>query len=161
MTQRATSNIEIMRVVPNCRFIPYSDLWKIRSLDELLPRSIILYQNRKIGHWITVFENHEGINVFDSLGYLPDEELSLFDLDIRNRYHENYTYLTKLLSQAPYIIYNENRYQKRNTSTCGMHVAFRLYNSDLTNDEYRRLMNMIPNKDVYVSKFFLKKLNNS
>lgn len=158
------TNVEILQLIPNCKFFLYSDLWKVKSLNELLPRSIILYQLAKVGHWVCIFENKEGINVFDSLGYAPDDELDLIEDRLRLiKYHEDYTYLLKLLSQTDKeIIYNDHRLQAKSTSTCGMWVTHRLMHSDMTEDEYYDMMKKIKNKDLYIAKYwkFLKSQHN-
>jgi len=156
---RATNNEEICKIVPNCKFFLYSDLYKVKTIDELLPKSIVLYQTAKVGHWIGVFKNSEGINVFDSLGYLPDDELKNLPRSMKERLHQDYTYLTRLLYNSNRkIIVNDVRLQSKGTSTCGMHVAYRLLHSDMLNDDYVRMMMKIKNKDLFVANEFMKYL---
>lgn len=157
---RPTTNVEICGVIPNCKFYLYSNLWKIRNVNDLLPKSIILYQTAKVGHWIGIFKNREGLNIYDSLGFMPDHELSNVPPSIRRELHEDYTYLTALLSQSNYIVYNEYRHQRKGTSTCGMHVAHRLMYSYMTNDEYNDDMQRIKDKDKYVANYFKNLLYN-
>jgi hypothetical protein len=144
------SNTDILNKV-DCKFLLYSNMHNIKSIRQLLPKTLILYQPADIGHFTCVFENDEGINYFDPFGYVPDIPLSWGHF---GDYHD-FTYLTKLLSESDEpIIYNEFHLQKMDTSTCGHWCALRLLYSDMCNDDFHRCFKNIKNKDRMIVKLF-------
>ena len=140
---------------PDLRFIPYEELPNLKSLDDLLPSTLLLYQLAKVGHFVCIFQNDEGVNFYDPLGYSPDAEL---DLEIspqrRQQSHEDYTYLLELLSQAPSVVWNEHRYQMKGTSVCGAWCAIRLMCRQMTNDQFWKVWSRVPNRDLVVAKLY-------
>jgi hypothetical protein len=148
------SNIQIQKKV-RCKFILYQDMHKIRNINELLPKTIILYQTARVGHWCCVFENSQGINFFDPLGFFIDEMLYRVSYDEATNIHHDYTYLIKLLaSQDRPVIYNEYRLQKSGTTTCGYWCTVRLIFSDVENDEFYDCFKNIHDKDKLIVKIF-------
>jgi hypothetical protein len=117
--------------------------------------TIILYQLAKTGHFVCIFENHEGINFFDPLGFFPDDELNVASHYAIKQLHHDYTYLLKLLltSDKP-VIYNEYKLQLHGTSTCGMWCVIRLLLRDMTNEEFHNLFKDKQNRDIVVAKIF-------
>lgn len=159
MTSRLThtplNSAEIQDKIGDLQFIPYEELPEISDVDELLPQSLILYQLAKTGHFVCVFENSEGINFFDPLGYSPDAELNVpIEPHLRYQKHENFTHMLRLLSQADHVVWNEHRYQMKGTSTCGHWCTIRLLCSKLTNDEFWRVWQRIPNRDRIVALLY-------
>lgn len=141
------------------QYVPYEELSTIDQLDQLLPRSLILYQLAKVGHFVCVFENDElgphTVNFFDPLGYRPDALLSRpMDPQYRYQYHQDYTHLLELLSQSDQIISNEHRFQMKGTSTCGKWCTIRLMYSCLTNEEFWNVWKRIPNRDLVVARLY-------
>lgn len=143
---------EIQRKI-GCKFILYENMHKINDIRELLPFTLILYQLAYVGHFCCVFENSEGINFFDPLGYAPDDELEL-----SNGYapKHDYTYLVKLLSKSDKpIIYNEHKLQSKKTSTCGHWCSVRMLCSELYCDEFANCFKNVPNRDITISRIYL------
>lgn len=153
----ALSNEDIMRVVPNLKFYQYSEIHKLKMYD-LLPYSLILYQpmgEHRIGHFVCIFDNSEGINFFDPFGNIPDIPLE-WGRGYHSKYH-NYTYLTRLLYQASKhtpIIYNEYPLQDIDTSTCGHWCAIRLIYRKVTNDAFFNSFKHIKNKDDMIVRLY-------
>ena len=93
-----------------CKFFLYSELYKLDSIEQLLPCSLILYQIAEVGHFCCVFKNDEGINFFDPLGFTPDYMLQYGDAEAIKKLHHDYTYLLKLLYNQPLkVIYNNHK----------------------------------------------------
>jgi hypothetical protein len=149
------NNIDIQNKV-GCDFILYENMMNIRNINELLPKTLILYQLHKVGHFCCVFKNDEGINFFDPLGIYVDDELLLTSPDRKHKLHHDFTYLTKLLSDVKDtpIIYNEYQLQGHKTSTCGDWCAIRMIYSDLFNDEFKDCFNGIKNRDKLIVKLY-------
>lgn len=147
----ALSNDNIQSKV-NCKFILYQDMYRINNISELLPKCLILYQLATIGHFCCVFINSEGINFFDPLGYFPDDELKLVSGGAPKH---DFTYLNKLLwnTDIP-IIYNDYKFQSKNTSTCGHWCCIRMIYSKLTNDEFISCFKNIAEKDDLIVKLY-------
>lgn len=134
------NNNEILQKIDNCKFILYENMHKIKSIYELLPKTLILYQiYPNYGHFCCVFQNDEGINFFDPIGLIVDKELNIIEVKRRHKTYQNYPYLTKLLynyNDGKKIIYNQYKLQHTGTATCGYFCAIRLYYSNLSNDEF-------------------------
>jgi hypothetical protein len=141
------------------KFVPYEELSEMTDLSQLLPASLILYQLGPVGHFVCVFQNQElgedTVQFFDPLGYLPDQPLEkALPAEYRYRYHQNWTYLLELLSQADRIVYNEHRLQTRGTSTCGHWCTIRLLLSNLTNAQFFQLWKRKPKRDEVVARIY-------
>jgi len=148
---------EVIDKVPGCRFIAYENMHLVKSVRELLPRTLILYQLAKVGHFCCVFNNQEGINFFDPMGMFPDDELTIINPTKAHQTHQDFTYLVKLLSDGSGgCIWNEYKYQTSGTSTCGMWCAIRMIYSDLTNQEFHHVFRNIPNKDMVIANLYFK-----
>ena len=138
-----------------CKFVPYEDMHKIKSIDELLPCTLILYQLAKVGHFCCVFENSEGINFFDPLGIFVDDELLKTSPDRIHRLHHDFTYLTQLLAnQTKPVIYNQYKLQAHHTSTCGYWCTIRMIYKDIHNDDFKRCFRGITNRDKLIVKLY-------
>jgi hypothetical protein len=113
-----------------CNLVMYSDIRKYKSVDELLGkygRCIILYiwkqnaNNQSEGHWVSIVKTADNkIRFTDSFGAIVDkpiEKLSKYD---RQRFNEDYKYLSDLLINCPYKLeYNEKRIQNKHSQVCG------------------------------------------
>ena len=132
------SNDDIQRKV-DCKFLPYDHLHLIKSINELLPKCLLLYQIWEgYGHFCCVFENEEGLNFFDPVGIKIDDELKVIDSQRRQQTYQDHPYLSKLFyDSGKRIIYNEYKLQHMGTATCGQFCAIRLKYSYLFNDEFR------------------------
>ena len=152
------SNVDIQNKI-NCKFILYSDMHKIHNIDELLPKTVILYELAKVGHFCCIFENYElgvkTINFFDPLGLCVDDELNLTSYDRRQRLNHNFTYLTRLLAnQDKPVVYNEHNLQSKKTATCGHWVTIRLICSELPNDIFYNCFKNIIDRDKLIVKMY-------
>lgn len=155
LTHTALSDRDVTRLVPHCQFVPYEDVHQFQSLRQLLPKSLLLYELARVGHFCCVFENNEGVNFFDPLGYQPDEELLLANPEYIERYHQDYTYLIRLLLQTKRpVIYNEYKLQASGTSTCGHWCTLRLLCSKLTNEQFVSLFDNVDDRDQIVAEVF-------
>jgi len=130
------SEKDIQAVLPNIPIYTYEEL-KNKTINDLLPASIILYQDTKnMGHWTAVFlDRNRKINFFDSYGYPPDYQLAF------SRYNRLYDqkYLSNIIKDHN-IIYNDIRLQKKiSSNTCGRWVVMRLLMKELTSREFSKL----------------------
>jgi len=145
----ALSNTDILKKV-DCKFLLNNQLNNITDINILLPKTLLLYQPAKIGHFTCVFSNREGINYFDSYGTVPDTPLKWYP----DNHEAGFTFLTKLLTKPNSIIYNEKKLQSKNTSTCGHWCCIRLIYSNLTNEEFNSCFDGIKNKDELIVKLY-------
>ena len=148
------SNLDIIKKV-KCKFYPYEDMYKITSISDILPKSLLLYQLADIGHFVCIFRNREGINFFDPYGYKPDEELKMMPIERRDKMHHNFTYIIRLLlNQKLPVIYNEYKLQANDTATCGHCCTIRMLFSDMSNDDFAMSFKGIRDKDEKIVKLY-------
>jgi hypothetical protein len=128
-----------IRSFVSCKVIPYEELSRYDTIDEVLSRdkcAIILYQIREdFGHWVAINKIHDNIEFFDSYGYRPDEEFKFAKFNKK-------PYLTRLLIKSPYqIIYNPYKLQKDgfDMNTCGRWVVLRILMKDIPIKTFSRL----------------------
>ncbi len=105
---------------------------KIVKIDDVylmtLDKEWIIVNNK--GHWIVVGFDNIG-EYFDSLGKCPPKEiLEFFKKSNIDKY-----------------IYNEYRFQKKNTSTCGFYVIFFIFMRCLENKTFEEVIEMLKEKD--------------
>jgi len=145
------SNIDILEKVQDCKFYTYSDLFNLRYVGQLLPRALLLYQPADIGHFTCVFLNREGINYFDPYGRYMDRSDYFTGYD-----GSDFTQLTHILSQAPFVIWNEHPLQSsdNDSQTCGYWCAVRLFYSDLTNDEFYDVFSRVLDRDEEIVQIY-------
>lgn len=143
-------------------FMLYEDMFKLTSIDQLLPQTLLLYEIHQIGHFCCVFLNKEGINFFDSLGGQPDDILANAEPYAVEHKHHDFKYLVQLLLNSPSdcpIIYNDHRLQGHLTNTCGHWCTLRLLWWRLSNEEFYHQVNDLArksgmNRDEWVAKVF-------
>lgn len=155
ITKEPLNNEDIQNKI-NCKFILYENMHNINNIEQLLPATLILYQLRGdgVGHFCCVFENSEGVNFFDPLGFKPDEELKLMNSPINSIGHD-FTYLLRLLANTNKpIIYNNHKLQSHKTSTCGHWCTVRMACRDLYCDEFAKCFTGIKNKDLLIAKIY-------
>jgi hypothetical protein len=152
------TNIDILnrvkKYINGVQFIPYSNLKNITNIEQLLPATIILYQNDgDVGHFVCIFLNTEGIQYFDPLGYFPDWYLGKVDNITRIKMNENFTYMINLLLNSKYKVnYNATRLESKDTSMCGHFVGVRLALHNLTCDEFIKIFKT-KNKTKYYNDY--------
>jgi len=132
---RALDGHEVLDIAgKKTKLIVYEDLKNYRTLSDLLKpygSVVILYEwqrqgNNSIGHYISVNKVKDSIEHFDSLMFLPDQELKMVPKNIRKSTRQDHTYLTRLYSESGYpISYNHHKLQADNTSTCGRWAGLR------------------------------------
>ena len=128
------------------RIIPYHELIKYRSIEELLANSpvIILFETKyDVGHYTALYyDQNDVLHFFDPYGMKPDEELNF-------AHYNNTPYLTNLLSKyTKPLKVNNFRYQKwtEDINTCGRHSGVRIRTRFIWSDlEYQELLG---NKDL-------------
>jgi len=139
-----------------CKFVLYENMHKINTINELLPKTLILYQLARVGHFCCVFVNDEGINFFDPLGFKPDTELKLAHGIIP--YHD-YSYLVKLfINSGKKIVYNNHKLQASGTSTCGHWCSLRMLYSNLSCDEFANIFKDVNDRDETIAKIFYNEI---
>jgi hypothetical protein len=132
------------------KFVPYEKMYTFTNINQLLPRTLILYELNTVGHFCAIFINDEGINFFDSYGRMIDKYLSNINDDYyKHTLHQDFPYLIKLFdSSNNRIIYNEYCYQNKNTATCGIWCLIRLIYSSLSNEEFHDYFKNIDDKKI-------------
>lgn len=132
--------------------IPYHDLSKYTSIDQLLPKKkdavVLLYENRPMdGHFVAITKTPKEISFFDPYGEIVDKQLR-YSNHSRQRVEGGADQsLHNLLSTARVpVYYNDYKYQRDGNlvNTCGRHaVNFIRYNQDkgLDLEEYNEMMN--------------------
>lgn len=133
----AFSGRDISRMLnDNCLIIKYSDLAKIKDIDEVLDQPcIVLYEtSQNFGHWTLLLKIHPlgskvpTLELFDSYAYKPDEQIKFIPENFRNGKNA-YPHLSWLVANSGYkkIISNNVRLQKsaKDINTCGRWCALR------------------------------------
>jgi hypothetical protein len=160
----ALSGEEMQKLNPEALIITYDKLNLIDDLSDLFDKFdkvIILYllQNKYMGHWITLFINKNGLNVFDPLGVPPDYQLDKLNKKKRKILNQEKNRLNFLLNKYKYQV-NNIIYQNPKTQVCGCFVSHRLFHYKLNNYEYLNIFikNNIKNIDLFVAQFCHNKL---
>lgn len=117
------------------------------TLDQFLGparTAILLYELKPhSGHFIAVFERQGGvIEVFDSLGYVPDDELEFIPSQFRQRSNQDHSWLLCLLQQSGCRVeYNEVPLQRDvpGVATCGRWCIFRIAHRDISIKQFQKL----------------------
>ncbi len=143
------SDKDVLNLVDHkANFITYDKLKYINDIDELLSpygSCIILYLSEpSFGHFVSlnlVGPNQDNLEHFDSYGYVPDDELKVFNLDpqMRKQLGEDYPYLLQLMYDSPYeLSFNEHKLQakKNDIKTCGYWAAMRTVLKHLPLEEF-------------------------
>lgn len=135
------SGRQLHDLLPNATILKYSQL---KNFDKLPPLPLILLYEFKpdFGHWTSVLETKEGLEHYDSFGFLPDKELEVIvPKEYRKVSGQNYKYLLHLLynSNKP-VNYNQYPFQMEDTSTCGRWVVLRNNFNFLTIDQFKKMI---------------------
>ncbi len=120
----------------NCHVLTYKDLSTINNIEEILDKPcVILYETKEnFGHWTLLLKIHPldsktpTLELFDSYGYSPDEQLKFIPEYFRNDKNSG-PHLSWLVANSGYknIISSGVKLQKskNDTNTCGRWVAVR------------------------------------
>jgi hypothetical protein len=138
---------DIYKVLDNkVRILTYPQLKHFNSIDELLDpydKCIVLYMiDKNLGHYVSIFRRSNGnIEVYDPYGMWDVDGEMVF---VSKKYNEGkYPILSKLIYESPYKYeYNDHHLQAENpnVSTCGMHAIMRLQNTNLSINEYAKVL---------------------
>lgn len=167
-----TSRNDILYMFDNkVKIIPFGDLDKYDSLDELLEpymSVIILYPNPPpnddIGHWCCIMVNNDGkdkLRFFDSYGCYIDSKIADYDSQVReshkiepkllelimgSKYYDKDSvyYNDKILQGEILIVKDPNPYNGQLISTCGLWCTLRLKNKHMGDDEFYRQFYELP-----------------
>lgn len=132
------SDSDIKRYLPHCNLMTYPDFAKAvqdgKTLEELMGGGkvlVLLYCFvPRVGHWTCVFQrNNRVIEVFDSLGFFPDNELEFIPRSFRSQSGQNHSYLIQLLLKSKKKIeYNQIplQHDSPDITTCGRWVILRI-----------------------------------
>jgi hypothetical protein len=132
-------DLEIQSFIPHTKIIKYSELSKVRDLNEILPKDkdylIILFEfEPNKGHWVALMKDKNIWNYFDSFGKPIDSPLKdvptsqLKQLGIYEPYLTNL--LKKEVKKGKRVVYNKIKYQGggEGIATCGRFCCFRILN---------------------------------
>jgi hypothetical protein len=153
----ALSDHDVLKVVDGkANIITYPDLYRYKKLDDILKpygSAFILYEWKpSFGHWISINKiNPDTVEVFDSYGVLPDDELGWVPKKFIKKSNQDFTYLTELLYDSPYNIdYNHYKFQKKGSgiSTCGRHAAMRILFKEMPLDEYYKVFGGVDSDEL-------------
>lgn len=144
----ALSDRDILKAVRNrTNIILYSELKNVKHIDDILKYNscVILYeQTPGNGHWVvlTLDENNNELQYFNSYGDYPDEFLHLVDEKLKKKLNEDYPYLSRLLLDSGYkLAYNDKQLQQLddNIATCGRYVVLRILLKDIPLDKFIKI----------------------
>ncbi len=129
------------------KILTYTDLMDYDDLDEVLSpegRAILLYETSPgVGHWVCIFRdenNKNGVQMFDSYGFKPDEELMFVPDSIKHDIYGGRKKLLQMLLDSHYAVrYSQYKLQGPSTSTCGRWCIMRLRLSHLTEGQFNKL----------------------
>ena len=145
------SESDIQKMIPTLKIIPYPDLLRAKSIDDVLDdkgRLMLLYltENENTGHWVCLlnYRNSKIIEYFDPYGnYKPDGEAKWISKEKQKQFGQASKKLTQLLQSSSYQV-KSNAYpfqkDKINMNTCGRHCTTRLYFKNLKLPEYVKLV---------------------
>jgi hypothetical protein len=119
----------------------YRDLERLIQLPPM-PFCLLYEMQPNTGHWCLVHDtvNTDGvpcIEMFDSYGIFPDNELNWVTPDFKKVSGQQHTHLLRLLlnSERP-IAYNNVCLQGKGTSTCGRWCILRHKNGHMSNEKF-------------------------
>jgi len=147
----ALSESDIQKMIPTLKIIPYPDLLKANSIDDVLDdkgRLMLLYltESELMGHWVCLlnYRNSNVLEYFDPYGgYKPDGESKWLTPQKLKELGQSSKKLTQLLDESDYVV-KSNAYpfqeDKGNINTCGRHCTTRLYFKNLKLPEYIKLV---------------------
>lgn len=150
------SSDDIMKLMNGkTKILKYGDLKNYKTIEDVIKpynNCVLLYESiLNVGHWILIHLDPKGrIEVFDSYGEKPDDQLKWIDDDFRVKSGQLIPHLTYLLYKTPKEVeYNNYKFQKYDPdiATCGRHCIMRYYLRDLDIDKYKDYMDKLLKKN--------------
>lgn len=153
---------DVQKLLPGTAVLTYPELAKFDTLDQLLGplrQAVILYLiEETFGHFTCIFRRGNDVEVFDSYGIRPDDELKFISSHFRNISEQRAPHLSYLLYHCPYKIhFNDHKLQRRAASvaTCGPHCIVRLAFKDMPCDSYAAMLQASGDPDAVVAEAVL------
>jgi hypothetical protein len=148
--QYALSDVDIREILGDVPIIPYPELAKYQSIDQLLDkqgRAILFFPNvsENIGHWCCIFQHPNGLMFWDPYGEAPDAQKEDLPEERQEALNIDRPDLTRLLKAAGRpVYYNSKDYQedKSSVATCGRHCVVRLLYQPYSEDRYNSVIKM-------------------
>jgi len=148
----------------------YSDLLRYDSIDQVLNNRfkaiLLLYEfdftdGNSSGHWAVLFKNKDGINYFNSFGYIPDDFSSdTIPQDLRERFGQAQRHLSYLLSKTnAELNYNEYIVQDDKANTCGRWCGYRLRQRNKSLYEFVEPFKKAYEQDINIDDLIIKITN--
>lgn len=134
------------------KFIPYPELSKFTDIAQLLKKDgdyfILFFEttSETSGHYQCCWRSNNSYHFWDSYSLPPNGDKKYIEKSILIKLNEFKPYLPDLINRSladgDSWDYNTIDYQswKGSVSTCGRHVACRLFRRDLTEQEYYNFM---------------------
>lgn len=152
----ALSNTDIQDTIDGTTNIfTYPHLKDVHHIDELFDpkgRAIMLFltENENVGHWIALLRRGDTIEIYDPYGYNPSQwknKLGGAMSDMRDWFQDKPLLESKIKEAGYGMTYNKQQAQEvsPNINTCGRHSVMRLLFSNLTLDEYNKMLKNIKN----------------
>ena len=137
---------EVSLWLPGATIMKQAELRNYKVLPKL--PLIILYEVKPdFGHWVTVLNTPEGIEHFDSYSAAPDDELGFISEEYKKVSNQDKKHLLKLLLPHDNVNYNQYIFQgEPPIATCGRWSILRNLFSDLTIDQFYRMINRTMNE---------------
>lgn len=156
---KALSENDILRLIDGkANLMTYNQLQKCKTLDEALGKDkalVLLYEVApNYGHWTCVFDRNGTIEVFDSYGMYPDDEIDFVPKQFKKLNYKKLRYLSKLLYESKKRIeYNEVPLQsdEEGISTCGRWVIVRLIYRDVPQNKFADFFKKYDDPDLLVT----------
>ena len=159
----ALSDVDIKNALKTDKVHIYApDLYNVNKIDDLFDkkgRAVILYLTTgpTNGHWVGMIKKGDTIHYFDPYGGMrPDGERVWLSNEKLKELDQKEPRLSQLLAKSKYkVTYNPYAYQSNemNNNTCGRHVISRLYYSNLSEPDYRK---MIMNSGLDPDEFVIR-----
>jgi hypothetical protein len=145
---------------PKPNLLVYSDIKKYRNIHQLLGKRgacIILYRTSdRTGHWCCIYRNKEGLNFFDSYGFVPDDQLGFIPNHLQKALGQDFMYLTKMMLDSKLRVqYNEYQlqdYDDHRIATCGRWCVVRLEYPSVSVERFKDIFRghrLSPDQIVY------------
>ena len=140
------------------RVITYDQLNDYDSIEHLFegcPNIALLYRyTPTFGHWIALLKYNDLVEIFDSLGRLPDEELTWLNDSENAQLGQHVPTMSALLlewlndNKKHKVWYNEIAVQGEESNTCGRYVAYRIKNRHILPHKFQADIKHLDDDDI-------------